>query len=242
MTDKTYDTKRGFTTLASAAKAITSAYASFTDAASAQLEAMRELGANIFRLENRADLVKLGFTDEKGVKLAGKKLTDALAAFYADTCNIPDSSFISDARARGIAMAVTPKLEVGMTREVFKKLAPVYRDSKLGSFEERGKVATATMAQAEKLAKKAGSDSVRGRDVAQARQAPKRGTRGNTPTPIDTLVEASATLAEAIGAVRAEDILTLSDNERAALEETHAAFGRILANATTVAANKAKSA
>ena len=240
---KNYDTTKGFSSLSTVTDALKSAYASYTDAASAQLEAMRKLGALIFRLENVADLAKLGdaFQNTDGVTLTGKKLTDAFASFYADAIAIPDTSFISDARARGLAMSVWADDEANMSRELFKKLAPVFRNSKL-SHDERAKLASKVMVKAQKLANKSNGGIIIGKNIADARNASKRGTRGAATTPADALVEAASALVVALGDVRAEALNTLSDNEREALTEAHEAFGRMLTNAATLAATDAAEA
>ena len=240
---KHYNTDKGFTSLTTLTEQFTKAYGRFTDAASAQLEAMRELGSLIFRLENGADLAKLGdaFTGDDDVTLTGKKLTDAFAAFYADAIHIPDTSFISDSRARGIAMSVVPELEIAMSREHFKKLAPVFRNSKM-SYKERGVKAVKVMKQAQKNADKANGGIIIGKNIADAVGGKKRGTRGVTTTPVDVLLEAASTLVEALGDVRAEAVAALSDNEREMLTEARDAFARMLANADTIAATDAAKA
>jgi len=204
---------------------------------------MRELGALIFRLENVADLQKLGdtFTDDKGVTLTGKKLTDAFAAFYSDAIHIPDTSFISDSRARGIAMSVVPELEEALSREHFKKLAPVFRNSKM-SYKERGAKAVSVMAKAQKLADKNNGGIIIGKNIADAVGGKKRGQRGVVTTPVGVLLEAASALVEALGDVRAEDVGRLSDNEREMLAEANKAFARILKNADTIAATEAAEA
>ena len=231
---KTYKTDKGFQTLETLTNAIRHAYARFTDAASVQLDAMRELGSLIYRLENVADLSKLGdaFLNDEEVVLVGKKLTDAFAKFYESVIAVPDTSFISDARARGIAMAWWGDGESVISRELFKKLAPVFRNSKM-SYEERAKDASKVMAKALKIAKKKNGGIIIGANFVEARGVQKRGPRGADITPASELVEAASGLVEALNAVRAEDVAGLSNDDRELLAEASGAFVTMLANADT---------
>ena len=116
---KTYELLKTITPAASA-KALKAAYGRFTDAGLAQLEAMREIGATVFRIENHSDAVKYGFVNDKGVALVGKKMTDARAKWYADEIGITDTNFLSDARARGFAQSVSADAEAQKQMEAQK--------------------------------------------------------------------------------------------------------------------------
>lgn len=235
---KTYELLKTITPAASA-KALKAAYGRFTDAGLAQLEAMREIGATVFRIENHSDAVKYGFVNDKGVALVGKKMTDARAKWYADEIGITDTNFLSDARARGIAQSVWADAEAHMSREMFKAIAPVFRDKKIGSYADRAKAADAVMAKADKAAKKAG-EPLLARHISAARNAKKRGARGVKLTPADELVEAATTLIDAVKAVRS--LTELSENDVELLTEAHSALGRKLENLATEVANADESA
>ncbi len=226
---KTYELLKNITP-AKAVSSLKAASGRFADAGLAQLEAMREIGSIVFRIENHSDAVKFGFTNDKGVALSGKKMTDARANWYADEIGITDTNFLSDARARGIAMSVWAEAEAVMSREMFKAIAPVFRDKKIGSYADRAKAADAVMAKAAKAAKKAG-EPLLARHITAARGVAKRGARGVKLTPADTLVAAATDLIEAVKAVRS--ITDLSDNDIELLTEAHSALGRKLANRET---------
>ena len=226
---KTYELLKTITP-AGAVKALKGAYTRFTDAGVAQLEAMRELGALVFRIETHGDAVKFGFTNDKGVALSGKKMTDARAKWYAEETGITDTNFLSDARARGISMSVWAKAEAIMSREMFKAIAPIFRDKSIGSYADRAKAADAVMAKAAKTATKAG-EPLLARHITAARNAKKRGTRGTKLKPADTLVEAATAIVEAVKAVRS--LVELSENDIELLTEAHSALGRKLENIKT---------
>ncbi len=230
---KTYELLKTITPSA-AAKAVASAFGRYADAGLAQLEAMRELGALVFRIENHGDAVKFGLVNDKGVALVGKKMTDARAQWYADNAGITDTNFLSDARARGIAQHVWADAEALMSREMFKAIAPIFRDKKIGSYADRAKAADGVMAKAAKLAKKDDSPLL-ARHISAARNAKKRGPRGVTLTPAAQLVEAASDVIEAVKAVRS--LTELSENDIELLTEAHAALGRKLDNLATEVAS-----
>lgn len=219
-----------------ATTAVTRVWELFSGLVSKQLEAMRELGALIHRIENHSDNVKLGFVDDKGIALKGKALTDVRATFYFETCGITDTNFVSDARARGIAMASMKDVEVTLSREQFKALAPIFRDKNLGSFADRAKKAESILKVAQRAADKSDDGVLMGKHISAARKAKKRGARGVKVTPADALIEAGNDLSEAVKAVRAEDIARLSEGEMDTLQEQCDQFARILKNAATIAA------
>ena len=235
---KKYDNlSSGFTSLDSARKSMATAYGKYADAAVSQLAAMREFGSLIFRLEHVADLMKFGdtFTDEDGVLLSAGKRVKALATFYRDTVAIPDNSFISESRARGLAMFLLPEWEATVTREQFKRIASIFRSKR--THGDMKSDATEVWEEATKLAD--GGD-ITGEHVAQAmKNTGNTSTRNRATvvTPADSFLASVASVGSDIEEVHAITVAALPDADRELLRATSDALVRLLDNADTVLAN-----